>query len=73
MAQLLGREKAAELLFKSEVIDAQSGKEVGLVCRVVEQDQLINMTNEIANKMANNPLLAATRLKEGLRKILDPD
>ena len=73
LAQLVGREKAAELLFTGEVIDAQTAKEIGLVSRVVEHDQLMDATNEIANKIASNPPLAVQRLKEGLRRTLDPD
>ena len=55
LAQLVGREKAAELLFTGEVIDAQVAKEIGLVSRVVEHDQLMDTANEIANKIASNP------------------
>lgn len=73
LAQLVGREKAAELLFTGEVIDAQVAKEIGLVSRVVEHDQLLDTANEIANKIASNPPLAVQRLKEGLRRTLDPD
>ena len=73
LAQLVGREKAAELLFTGEVIDAQVAKEIGLVSRVVEHDQLMDTANEIANKIASNPPLAVQRLKEGLRRTLDPD
>ena len=58
LAQLVGREKAAELLFTGEVIDAQVAKEIGLVSRVVEHDQLMDTANEIANKIASNPPLA---------------
>ena len=73
LAQLVGREKAAELLFTGEVIDAQTAKDIGLVSRVVVHDQLMDATNKIANKIASNPPLAVQRLKEGLRRTLDPD
>ena len=73
LAQLVGREKAAELLFTGEVIDSHVAKEIGLVSRVVEHDQLMDTANEIANKIASNPPLAVQRLKEGLRRTLDPD
>ena len=60
-------------MFTGEVIDAQVAKEIGLVSRVVEHDQLLDTANEIANKIASNPPLAVQRLKEGLRRTLDPD
>ena len=73
LAQLVGRELAAELLFTGEVIDAQRALDIGLVGRCVEHDELMPTANELAKKIANNPPLAVQRIKEGLRKTLDPD
>ena len=73
LAQLVGRERAAELLFTGEVIDAGTAKEIGLVSRVVPHDELLPSAMEIANKIAANPPLAVKALKAGLRRTLDPD
>ena len=40
LAQLVGREAAAELLFTGDVIDAATAKDLGLVSRVVAHDDL---------------------------------
>ena len=73
LAQLVGRERAAELLFTGEVIDAPTAKEIGLVSRVVPHEQLLPTALEIARKIAANPPLAVKALKAGLRRTLDPD
>jgi len=73
LAQLVGREKASEMLFTGELIDAAEAKAVGLVSRVVPHDELMNTSLELAQRIATNPPLAVQRLKSGLRKALDPD
>jgi len=73
LAQLVGRERAAELLFTGELIDAQTAKEIGLVSRCVDHDALMPTAMELARKIANNPPLAVQALKAGLRRTLEPD
>lgn len=73
LAQLVGRERAAELLFTGEVIDAQTALEIGLVSRCVPHDQLMETAMTIATKIAKNPPLAVQALKAGLRRTLEPD
>jgi enoyl-CoA hydratase/carnithine racemase len=73
LAQLVGREHAAELLFTGEVIDADRAERIGLVGRVVDDDQLLPTALELAGKIAANPPLAVAALKRGLRRALDPD
>src|SRR5829696_8024219 len=41
LAQLVGRERAAELLFTGEVVDATHARDIGLVSRVVSHDELL--------------------------------
>jgi enoyl-CoA hydratase len=73
LAQLVGRERAAELLFTGEVIDAATAGEIGLVSRVVAHDELLATATELARRIAANPPLAVQSLKHGLRRALDPD
>ena len=73
LAQLVGRERAAELLFTGEVITAQQAADMGMVSRVVPHDDLMPTAMEIAAKIAGNPPLAVQAIKAGLRRTLDPD
>ena len=73
LAQLVGREKAAELLFTGDVIDAAEALRIGLVGRVVPHEELLPTALALARRIAANPPLAVQRLKAGLREALDPD
>ena len=73
LAQLVGRERAAELLFTGDVIDAVSARTAGLVSRVVAHDDLLPTANALAARIAANPPLAVQQLKAGLRRAVDPD
>lgn len=73
LAQLVGREKAAEMLFTGEIIDAAEARRIGLVSRVVPHEELLETSLELAQRIASNPPLAVQRLKAGLRDALDPD
>lgn len=73
LAQLVGREKAAELLFTGDMIDAAEAEKIGLVGRVVQADQLLPTALELAQKIAANPPNAVQTIKAGLRRTLDPD
>jgi len=73
LAQLVGREMAAELLFTGRVIDAQEALSMRLVSRVVPHEKLMSTALDLAHSIAANPPLAVQRLKAGLRSALDPD
>jgi enoyl-CoA hydratase/carnithine racemase len=73
LAQLVGREKASELLFTGDIIDAAEAEAIGLVSRVAPPDQLIPTALALAEKIAANPPQAVQSIKAGLRRTLDPD
>jgi len=73
LAQLVGREKAAELLFTGDIVDATTAREIGLVSRVVAPDELLPAAMELAGRIASNPPLAVQALKAGLRRTVEPD
>ncbi len=73
LAQLVGRELTADLLFTGRVIDAAEAKDIRLVSRVVAHDDLLPTALALAGQIAANPPLAVAELKAGLRLALDPD
>jgi enoyl-CoA hydratase len=73
LAQLVGRERAAEMLFTGDVIDAEQALAIGLVGRTVPHEELMPTAMEIAEKIARNPPLAVQALKAGLRRTTEPD
>ena len=73
LAQLVGREAAAELLFTGRIVDAAEARDMRLVSRVVPHDDLLPTALRLAGEIAANPPLAVQRLKQGLRTALDPD
>ena len=73
LAQLVGRERAAELLYTGRLVDASEALAIGLVGRVVAHDDLLPAALELAETIAANPPLAVQRMKQGLRRALDPD
>jgi len=73
LAQLVGRERAAELLFTGDIIDASTAHQIGLVSRVVPHEELLAEAGALARRIAVNPPLAVQALKRGLRRAVDPD
>lgn len=65
---LVGPEKAAELLFTGDVIDAAEALRIGLVGRVVPHAVLLDEARALAGRIAANPPLAVRALKAGLRR-----
>jgi enoyl-CoA hydratase len=73
LAQLVGRDAAAELLFTGRIIDAPEALRLRLVSRVVPHEELMSTAADLAREIAANPPLAVRQLKNGLRRALDPD
>ncbi|OYU92545.1 MAG: enoyl-CoA hydratase, partial [Burkholderiales bacterium PBB5] len=65
---LVGLEKAAELLFTGDVIDATEALRIGLVGRVVPHDARRDEARALAGRIAANPPLAVRALKAGLNR-----
>jgi len=73
LAQLVGREHAADLLFTGRIVDAAEALRIGLVSHVVPHEDLLPAAMTKAQEIAANPPLAVQRMKRGLRQALDPD
>jgi enoyl-CoA hydratase/carnithine racemase len=68
LPRLVGPQKAAELLFTGDIIDATEAKACGLVLRTVAHDELMPESLDLARRIASNPPLALRFLKDGLRR-----
>jgi len=73
LAGLVGRERAADLLFTGRIVDTDQAAAMGLVSRVVPHAELMPTALRLATEIAGNPPLAVQKLKQGLRLALDPD
>ena len=68
LPQLVGLERATQLVLTGEVIDAAEAARIGLVSRVVPVEELLPTAYELAGRIAANAPLAVAYIKEGLRR-----
>lgn len=68
LPQLVGPQKAAELLFTGDVIDAAEAARIGLVTKTVAHGALMDEALGLARRIAENAPLALRYMKEGLRR-----
>ena len=73
LASVVGRDRAARLLYTGDVITADEALRIGLVSEVVAHEDLMPTATELAQKIAARPPLAVAKIKEGMRTALDPD
>ena len=73
LASVVGRDRAARLLFTGDVIGADEALRIGLVSEVVAHDDLLATATALAQQIAARPPLAVAKIKEGMRAALDPD
>ncbi|MFQ6027682.1 MAG: enoyl-CoA hydratase/isomerase family protein [Dehalococcoidia bacterium] len=65
---LVGVSKAKELLMTGDIIDAVEAERIGLVNKVVPQDELMPQVMELAQRLASGPALAIRGTKHTLNK-----
>jgi 2-(1,2-epoxy-1,2-dihydrophenyl)acetyl-CoA isomerase len=66
LTRLVGTAKARELYFLADVIDAEKAAELGLVNRVVADDELHAETMALARRIADGPRVALGYMKRNL-------
>ena len=71
MPRLVGLTRAMELLLLGDPFDAAEALKMGIVNRVVPADALMNVTLEIAARIASGPSVAVNLTKQALRKSFD--
>lgn len=73
LPRLVGPQKAAELLFTGDVIDAREALRIGLVSKVVAHGDLMGEAFALARRIAANAPVALRYMKEGLRRASSRD
>lgn len=68
LPRIVGTPKALELLWTARFVDAQEALELGIVNKVVEDDQLMQATYELAKQIATQPPLAVRMIKRAVRQ-----
>ncbi len=66
LTRLVGTARARELMFLSEKIDAAEAHRIGLVNRVVAEDQLESVTTALAAQIGNGPRVTNRYIKRNL-------
>lgn len=73
LPRLVGLAKAKELIFTANNIGADQALEIGLVNKVVNKDELLEKTMEMANKIASNGQLAVRYSKNAINRGIETD
>jgi 2-(1,2-epoxy-1,2-dihydrophenyl)acetyl-CoA isomerase len=66
LTRLIGTAKARELYFTGRAVDADEALSLGLVNRVVADEELATVTMELARSLANGPSVALSLMKRNL-------
>lgn len=73
LPRLIGKGRAKELIFTTDMIDAKEAYRIGLANHVVPQDELIDYCKEMAKKIITKASYAVSLAKQAINTGLDVD
>lgn len=73
LSRLVGTGRAKELIFTCDIIGAEEAHRIGLVNKVVLQEELMNTAMEMANKIASKSQLAVRYSKAAINRGVETD
>lgn len=71
LPRLVGLSRAAEILYTGRFIDAKEAEKIGLVLKVVKDEELMDSALEIADELLNKSPLGLRMTKEAVNLSLD--
>jgi enoyl-CoA hydratase len=73
LPRIVGASKAKELIFTAETIGADEALRIGLVSKVVPDEELMTAALDLANKIAKNAQVAVRQSKDAINKGMQCD
>lgn len=73
LARLIGLGRAKELIFTTDLIDAQEAYRIGLVNKVVKGEELINFTMDMAKQIVSKGQIALRYSKTAINRGIETD
>jgi 2-(1,2-epoxy-1,2-dihydrophenyl)acetyl-CoA isomerase len=66
LVEHLGVKRALDFVLRKRIVDGETAERLGLVTEVVDDDQLMTRTMELATELANGPQVAMRMLKKAV-------